>query len=94
MPSKEYRLVIVRSARKEMVALPPKISVQVQRAIDRLVFTINSGQRPQDIKPLKGEDNAYRIDTGEYRVAFELDDKARLVIVYRVRHRKDVYRNL
>ncbi len=31
MPSKEYQLVIVRSARKEMVALPTKISVQVQR---------------------------------------------------------------
>lgn len=36
----------------------------------------------------------YRIDSGEYRAVFEVDTDAKTITVTRVRHRKDVYRNL
>jgi mRNA interferase RelE/StbE len=94
MEPDSYQLVFTRSARKDVVGLPPKISEQIERAIDRLLAAFNAGERPQDIKPIQGQRGIYRIDSGEYRILFEVDLASRMITVTRVRHRKDVYRNL
>ena len=94
MPPKQYTLDIARPARKDILALPPKIRRQAEQAIDRLIAALDQGQRPQDIKPIKGEPDTYRIRVGHYRVLYYLDDKAHILTVLRVQHRKDAYRNL
>lgn len=94
MPGKAYQLEVTRSARKELVGLPPKISDQVERAIERLISALSAGERPQDMRPIKGRAQTYRLDSGEYRILFSVDDKARRITIFRVRHRKHVYRNL
>lgn len=94
MARKTYRLEVKRDARKELLDLPPKINRQVQETIDRLLNTLNQGRRPQDVASLKGRDRSYRIDSREYRVLFELNDDEGLVVVFRVRHRRDAYRGL
>ncbi len=33
----------------------------------------------------------YRVRVGDYRVLFRIDDSAQLVVVFRVRHRKEAY---
>jgi len=85
-----YRLSITRRAEKEIARLPPKIWRQVVEK----VLALEANPRPQDVKPLKGEEDAYRVDSGEYRILFHLDNKAKEVTVFRVKHRRDVYRNL
>jgi len=50
--------------------------------------------RPHDSKRLVGRGKGYRLDAGEYRILYDVDDPARLVAVWRVKHRKDVYRNV
>ena len=94
MARKTYRLEVKRDARKELLDLPPKINRQVQETLDRLLNTLNQGRRPQDVASLKGRDRSYRIDSGEYRVLFELNDDEAFVVVFRVRHRRDAYRGL
>ncbi len=94
MLGKAYRLVVSRSAAKDLVGLPPKIGDQIERTIDRLLARLRAGQRPQDMRPIVGRPHTYRIDSGEYRVLFEVDEAAAIVTIIRVRHRKDVYRNL
>ena len=94
MPGKPYRLGITRSARKDLLDLQPRVSEQVERTIERLLARLREGQRPQDMKALRGRPETYRIDSGEYRILFSLDETAALVTILRVRHRRDVYRNL
>ncbi|MBF0472972.1 MAG: type II toxin-antitoxin system RelE/ParE family toxin [Nitrospirae bacterium] len=36
--------------------------------------------------------NKRRLRVGDYRVVYVVDEKQRLITIYRVRHRKDVYR--
>jgi mRNA interferase RelE/StbE len=91
---KPYRIEVRRTAHKDLLGLPPKISEQVERTIDRLAAQLNAGRRPQDVKKLVGLPNTYRIDSGDYRILFELDDEERVATIARVRHRKDAYRNL
>ena len=46
--------------------------------------------RPPGVKKLSG--GGYRVRVGTYRVVYDVDDKAMTVTVFRVKHRKDVYR--
>ena len=43
-------------------------------------------------KKLAGSKHDWRIRVGDYRVIYEIDPKAKLVRVMRVRHRRDVHR--
>lgn len=87
-----YRVEVESRAGKEIVALPPRVRRQVGATISRLAETLGRGERPQDMARLQGGDNEYRIDGGEYRVLFWLDNRARLITIGRVRHRQDAYR--
>ena len=94
MANSPYILITTRTARKELVDLPPKIGEQVERAIDRLLARLRGGERPQDMKRVEGRPHTYRVDSGEYRILFSLNEDEGSVTVFRVRHRKDAYRNL
>jgi mRNA-degrading endonuclease RelE of RelBE toxin-antitoxin system len=43
-----------------------------------------------NLKKLKGDDNAYRLRVGDYRIGFYFEDET--VTFARVLHRKDIYR--
>jgi mRNA interferase RelE/StbE len=47
--------------------------------------------RPRGAKKLAGTDG-WRVRIGKYRILYSVHDERRLVIVYHVGHRKDVYR--
>jgi len=48
--------------------------------------------RPVGVRKLAGADEAYRIRIGQYRVIYQIDDRAILVLVLKVGNRKDVYK--
>ncbi len=47
--------------------------------------------RPRGCKKLAGREDIWRVRVGDYRVLYQILDDALLVLVVRVRHRKDVY---
>ena len=58
-------------------------------------FSIVSKEEPDfqtivNLKKLKGDDNAYRLRVGDYRIGFYFDGDT--VTFARVLHRKDIYR--
>jgi mRNA interferase RelE/StbE len=48
--------------------------------------------RPVGVRKLVGSESDWRIRVGEYRVVYEIDEKANKLTVMRVAHRRDVYR--
>ena len=62
-----------------------------QRLIGRIQGLAES-PRPRDCEKLAGYDDRHRIRQGNYRVVYEIDDRKYEVTVYKVGHRKDVYR--
>jgi mRNA interferase RelE/StbE len=94
MQSKPYRLSLKATARKEALALPLKVSGRIERALQRLLDTYRAGQRLQDMRKLQGIADTHRLDSGEYRILFTVDEQAAIITVHRIRHRRDVYRNL
>jgi addiction module toxin, relE/stbE family len=49
---------------------------------------------PNGYKKLKGEDDAYRIRVGSYRVLYTVKDAELLIEVFRVGPRGDVYKHI
>jgi mRNA interferase RelE/StbE len=83
-----YQILIRRPAEKEIADLPPKIRSRIAEKIR----TLADEPRPTGCKKLSGEDRAWRIRIGDYRVVYEIDDAIKHVEVRVVAHRKDVYR--
>lgn len=73
-----YRIIIENRAAKEIESLPDDIIQRVTDAIKGL----KSNPRPHGVKKLIGEDG-WRMKIRTYRLLYTIDDKQRLISVYR-----------
>jgi len=48
--------------------------------------------RPARCRKITGATNDWRIRVGKYRVIYEIDDEEKVVRIFKVRHRREVYR--
>ncbi len=83
-----YKLIIQKSARKELDNIADPFFLKIDDAI--LSLKENPYPFPQS-KKLKGED-MHRLRVGDFRVVYMVDEKQKVITIYRIRHRKDVYR--
>ena len=82
-----YSIKIKRSAARELQRVPLSDRTRVSQAIDRLAESPMSGS------PLKGGlKGIRRVRVGDYRVLYEVQETALVVLVVRVAHRRDAYR--
>ncbi|MDP2937077.1 MAG: type II toxin-antitoxin system RelE/ParE family toxin [Dehalococcoidia bacterium] len=85
-----YKLGLSQRARKDIDDLPDNMWPRVRSAINDL----RNNPRPTGCKKLKGQPKTYRIRVGNYRALYDVDDTARTVVMLRVQHRRDAYRDL
>ena len=82
-----YRLLIKPSAAKELEGLPTKDRKRGVTRMQRL-----AGQpRPPGCEKLTGHD-LFRVRQGQYRIVYEVQDHDLVVTVFKIGHRRDVYR--
>lgn len=82
-----YRIIIKSSAQKDLDKLPDK---ELKKVLIRLK-QLEINPRPIGVQKLS-DDEGYRVRSGNYRILFIVNDKRKNVFVYRIKHRKDVYR--
>ncbi len=85
-----YSLTTARPADRDLRKLDGKIERQVLAKIAALA----ENPRPQDTKLLHGLDRIYRVDSGEYRILYTIDDDEQSVVILHVKNRREAYRNL
>jgi len=84
-----YRLLIKASAGKEFEAVGSK--ADRQRIVSK-IQTLATNPRPQGSEKLAGHTDRYRLRQGNYRIVYLIDDENRTVTIFKVGHRRDVYR--
>ena len=84
-----YRVEIQGSAERDLERLSGTLFERVTARISALA----EEPRPPGAEKLVSLE-AFRVRVGDYRIVYEVDDSARVVVVTRVRHRRDVYRKL
>ncbi|MBS1977917.1 MAG: type II toxin-antitoxin system RelE/ParE family toxin [Bacteroidetes bacterium] len=82
-----YKVLISRTASKELADLPNQVVSRIIPAIKEL----GENPRPAGCKKLKGNQDVWRIRVGDYRVVYTIDDVVRIVDIRSVGHRKDIY---
>ena len=81
----EYTIEFKPKAIKDLDSFQPDIAKRIVEKVSRLSKNLEG-----DIKRLTNFTPEYRLRVGDYRVLFEVEGIR--VVVYRVRHRRDVYR--
>jgi mRNA interferase RelE/StbE len=85
-----YRIEFAVSAEKDLRRLTPALVADILQRIEAL----EDDPRPRRSQKLRGTERTYRLRVGDYRVIYELDSGAGVILVYHVRHRREVYRQL
>ena len=84
-----FRVLIKTSAAKELEAAGTK--ADRQRIVERL-RVLADGPRPKGAERLAGYADRYRIRQGSYRIVYLIDDARHEITIFKIGHRKDVYR--
>jgi mRNA interferase RelE/StbE len=84
-----YEVEITPEGLRHVNRLPDKVRAAVLEAIFGSI-----AENPQRAgKPLRGElEGLYSARRGEFRVIYEIDEAAHVVLVHRAQHRRTVYR--
>jgi len=83
-----YDVYIERTAERDLKRLSPS---DFYRIISR-IKALAENPRPKGCHKLSGSKADWRIRIRDYRVIYEIDEKAKAVKVMRVKHRREVYR--
>jgi mRNA-degrading endonuclease RelE of RelBE toxin-antitoxin system len=76
-----WKLLVTKSAKKELANLPNRDQFRIERALDALQSDPFSG----DIKRL--QTSAWRRRVGSYRIFYDLDFETHLIVVTAIKRR-------
>jgi mRNA interferase RelE/StbE len=82
-----YRIEITNTSHHHIRCLSHTNRQRVNEAITQL----SRNPRPNGVKKLKGEIDFYRIRVGDYRILYEIDDSAKLLVIVRIMPRENAY---
>lgn len=83
-----YNISLKPSVEKDLRPLPKSIVARVIEQIEALKTT----PIPRQALKLSNAERLYRIRVGDYRIVYEVDTKAKQVLIHYVRHRREAYR--
>jgi mRNA interferase RelE/StbE len=84
-----YKIIIKKSALKEIGSIPKIFRIKIIEAIDELA----RNPRPSGVRKLESSHNSYRVRIGNYRIVYDIGDKELIIEVIKVANRKEAYRN-
>jgi len=85
-----YRIEFSPAAERQFKKLPREIQLRLKPRMDGLIMN----PFPRGVKKLSGEENIYRLRVGDHRIIYQVQQKALLVLVVKLGHRKEVYRRI
>ena len=84
-----YSVLLERQAEKDLRNLP----AQIIKRIDQHLVELEHEPFPRGALKLKGkEGDAWRIKIGDYRLLYTVDTSEKTINIYKIKHRRDVYR--
>jgi len=85
-----YKIEWKPSVFRDLKKIPKSYRLEIFRRIE----TLSSIPRPSGCDKLADTERTYRIRIGDYRGVYQINDQAEEILIYHVRHRKDVYRRM
>jgi len=83
-----YKILIKKSAAAELAGGLPRKDLE---KIVRKIRALEVEPRPPGCRKLSGQDR-YRLRQGDYRIVYRVDDARRIVEVYKIGNRREIYK--
>ena len=84
-----YRIEVAPVANRQLEKLKGRIGSQDFERLQEAVVGLAEEPRPQGVRKIKGEERAYRIRVGNYRVVYEVYENGKFVLILRVVRRSE-----
>jgi mRNA interferase RelE/StbE len=85
-----FKVIFKPSVERDLRRLPKAI---VSRVIDR-AESLAANPFPPQAKRLISTEGLYRLRVADYRIVYEVNPEAGVVVVHYIRHRAEVYRRI
>jgi mRNA interferase RelE/StbE len=82
-----YKVLVKKTAADELGRIPKR---ELIRLIER-IRSLEENPRPFGCEKLSAQER-YRIRQGNYRIVYSIDDDGRTVQIFKIGHRREVYR--
>ena len=83
-----YRIEFSPRAELQFKKFPKEVQIRLKHRIDNLA----ENPFPRGVKELSAEENIYPLRIGDYRIIYQVQGSALLILILKLGHRKDVYR--
>jgi mRNA-degrading endonuclease RelE of RelBE toxin-antitoxin system len=84
-----YEVEITPESLRHLNRLPAKVRTAV---VETIMGSIAENRRRAG-KPLRGElEGLYSARRGEFRIVYEIDEDAKVILIHRAQHRRTAYR--
>jgi mRNA interferase RelE/StbE len=84
----KYRIEFSPTAERQFKKLLKEVQARLKHRIDILA----ENPFPRGVKKLSAEEDLYRLRIGDYRIIYQVQGKALLILILKLWHRKNVYR--
>lgn len=84
-----YKIEFAKAAEKQLRDIPKADVQKIAKRIEKLA----SEPFPHQCEKLAGEESVYRVRQGDYRILYSVFDKKLLVLIVKIGHRRDVYKD-
>lgn len=85
-----FRLEYKTSVKKEL----RRLTLHDRVAIVKKIELLKEVPKPEGSAKLKGSRDLFRIRHGDYRVIYQLQKGVLVIIIIRIGHRREIYKNL
>ncbi len=87
---KSYRLNYRKSVSKDLRAIQTRYR---QAIVERIELLANNPHPTNSVK-LRGATDLYRVRYADYRIIYQIDEDIVTILIIKVGHRREIYKNL
>ncbi len=82
------QIEVTRAAQRDLNSLPKSVF----KRVDAKIQSLSEDPHPRGSKKL--DDDLFRVRVGDYRIIYQVISGRIVIVIIRVRHRREVYRDL
>lgn len=86
----KYKVEFRPSVWKNTKKIPKKDLVKIKNKITEISFQLPN----QAVTKMRGNNSFHKIRCGNYRIVYEIHEDRLVILVIKIAHRREVYRNL